>query len=278
VLRTPQAQQSVHPPLESAHASFTSPKPELQALPKLTPPGSRPQAAVPPRTQQTETDTNGTVETIQLSDYLRQIDTGKSRYTALKQALSMWNVKLDVKPYLESLEDDQAYFRLLSKPSGVFIHRMEADLSLLRKLNVPAILEFYPPGTKAPGYLTLLKMSGDTVTLGIGSEGQQIVTDPGEIAFYWSGVAYVPWKNYLSIYGTIPKQSFGDSVLALKLLLRDIGFDRLSIDTEYDSQTRDVVESLQNKYGIPVDGFVGPLTKIILYREKQDYSMPQIAQ
>lgn len=278
MLRTPQAQHSLQPPLESAHASMTTPKPEFQVLPKLTSPDSRPQAAAPPGIQSAEPNVNGSAETIRLSDYLRQVDMRESRYTALKQALSMWDVALDVKPYLESLEDDQAYFRLLSKPSGVFIHRMEADLSLLRKLNVPAILEFYPPGTKAPGYLTLLKISGDTVTLGMGSEGRRIVTDPAEIDFYWSGVAYVPWKNYLSIYGTIPKQSFGDSVVALKLLLRDIGFDRLAIDTEYDPQTRDVVESLQNKYGIPVDGFVGPLTKIILYREKQDYSMPQITQ
>ena len=149
-------------------------------------------------------------------------------------------------------------------------------LTLLRKLNVPAILEFYPPGTNAPGYLTLMEVSGDTITLGTGSENQKIVTDGGEIEFYWSGVAYVPWKNYLSIYGTIPKQSFGDSVLALKLLLRDLGFDRIAMDTDYDEQTRDVIERLQDKYGIPVDGFVGPLTKIILYREKQSYAMPRI--
>jgi general secretion pathway protein A len=64
----------------------------------------------------------------------------------------------------------------------------------------------------------------------------------------------------------------------LKLLLKEIGFDRIPINTEYDAATRDVVEELQHKYGIPVDGFVGPLTKIVLYREKQSYTMPQIAQ
>lgn len=277
-LRIPSTQSNTQPPLEAAHASIGAPKPELQSLPDLTPPESRPQAAGPAEIQPAETAHSATAEAVHLTDYLRLIDTRQSRYTALKQALSMWDVTLDVKPYLESLEDDQAYFKLLSKPSGVLIHRMEADLSLLRKLNVPAILEFYPPGTKSPGYLTLLEIRGDTITLGMGSQGQRIVADPGEIDFYWSGVAYVPWKNYLSINGTIPKQAFGDSVLALKLLLRDLGFDRISIDTEYDSRTRDVVERLQDKYGIPVDGFVGPLTKIILYREKQAYSMPQIAQ
>jgi general secretion pathway protein A len=213
-----------------------------------------------------------------LGEYLRRMDTRRSRYSALKQALSLWDVDLDAKPYLESLEDDQAYFRLLAKPSGIFIHRVESDLTLLRKLNVPAILEFYPPGTREPGYLTLMKVSEDAITLGMGPDGQQIVTDPGEINFYWSGVAYLPWKNYLAIDGTIPKQSFGDSIVALKLLLRDLGFDGISIDTDYDAATRGAVERLQNEYGIPVDGFVGPLTKIILYREKQSYSMPRIAQ
>jgi general secretion pathway protein A len=264
------------PALESTQAGMAVQQPELQTLPEVNPPletapaPANPEAASPPPPP--------SPQVMQLADYLREINPRESRYWALRKALSLWDVPLDAQPYLENLEDDQAYFRLLSKPSGVFIHRVQSDLDLLRKLNVPAILEFYPPGTNRPGYLTLLKAEGDEITLGMGEENRQIRTDPDEINFFWSGVAYVPWMNYLSIDGTIPKQTFGDSIVALKLLLREIGFHRIPINTEYDPATRDVIEQLQHKYGIPVDGFVGPLTKIILYREKQSYTMPQIAQ
>ena len=282
----PPGHQSNQPALESAHASVEARQPEaapdqrpdLETLPEIKPPDATIPVVAAPKATPAERMPAKNPEVMQLADYLRQMSPRESRYSALKQVLSMWDVALEDKPYLENLEDDQAYFRLLSKPSGVFIHRMESDLELLRKLNVPAILEFYPPGTNAPGYLTLLKVEDEEITLGIGQGGRHIRTDPAEIDYYWSGVAYVPWKNYLAIYGTIPKQTFGDSIVALKLLLREIGFKRVAINTEYDSATRDIVEELQHKYGIPVDGFVGPLTKIILYREKQSYTMPRIAQ
>jgi general secretion pathway protein A len=93
---------------------------------------------------------------------------------------------------------------------------------------------------------------------------------------YWSGVAYLPWKNFLSIWGTIPKRSNKDSIITLKLLLHDLGFSDVEINDEYDIWTRQAIQDVQAKYGIPVDGFVGPLTKMILYQEKQTFEMPSL--
>jgi general secretion pathway protein A len=103
-----------------------------------------------------------------------------------------------------------------------------------------------------------------------------IETDTNEINFFWSGVAYLPWKNFLSIWGTIPMRSSKDSIIILKLLLHEIGFGNVEMNEEYDSWTRNTIEEIQAKYGIPVDGFVGPLTKIILYREKNSFEMPYL--
>ncbi|MEJ2099755.1 MAG: peptidoglycan-binding domain-containing protein [Desulfobacterales bacterium] len=55
-----------------------------------------------------------------------------------------------------------------------------------------------------------------------------------------------------------------------------MGFKDVAIDDKYDGQAQHAVETLQAKYGIPVDGFVGPLTKIILYKEKDSFDMPQL--
>jgi general secretion pathway protein A len=60
-------------------------------------------------------------------------------------------------------------------------------------------------------------------------------------------------------------------------LLQELGFENVSIDDQYDGLTRHVVETMQAKYGIPVDGYVGPLTKIILYKEKDSLEMPQLS-
>jgi general secretion pathway protein A len=119
-------------------------------------------------------------------------------------------------------------------------------------------------------------MDDNKIILQGNDETDWIFTDLEELEFYWSGIAYLPWKNYHSIWGTIPVQNYEDSIITLKLLLHDIGFENVVINDEYDGLTQQAVEKIQAKYGIPVDGFVGPLTKIILYKEKDVFEMPQL--
>jgi general secretion pathway protein A len=221
--------------------------------------------------------TKNNFATIRLADYLMNMDGRSSRQPALMNATKLWNTGTQVTPYLKDIDDDQTYFRLSTKSSGMFIHRVETDMALLKKLNLPAILEFYPPGSPSPGYLTLSRIDGDSIILQGKEETEWIVTDLEELEFYWSGVAYLPWKNFHSIWGTIPAQTYKDSIITLKLLLQDLGFENVSIDDQYDGLTQHAVETIQAKYGIPVDGYVGPLTKIILYKEKDSFEMPQLS-
>ena len=216
------------------------------------------------------------VETIKLMNYLASMDIKSSRSIALKQVLDLWQTPVEFKPYLSTLDDDQAFFRLTSKPSGILIHRLEADMDLIARLNLPVILECYPPGSEEAGFLALIKIDGDKLYLGSAVQNQMVVTDIHEINFAWSGIAYLPWKNYLSIWGTIPLRASKDSIITLKLLLTELGFGNVAMNDEYDRWTRAAVEEVQAKYGIPVDGFVGPLTKIILYREKNTFDMPYL--
>ena len=190
--------------------------------------------------------------------------------------LGLWQTSVEFKPYLNTLDDDQAFFRLTSKPSGFFIHRLEADIDLLVRLNLPVILECYPPGSDEAGFLALIKIDGDRLYLGSAVQNRMVETDIHEISYAWSGIAYLPWKNFLSIWGTIPLRASKDSIITLKLLLNELGFGNVAMNDEYDRWTRDAIEEVQAKYGIPVDGFVGPLTKIILYREKNTFDMPYL--
>ena len=210
-------------------------------------------------------------------DYLATMEIKSSRHTALKQAMELWRTPIEFKPYLNSLDDDQAFFRLSAKPSGIFIHRLETNMELLKRLDLPVILECYPPGSDEPSYLTLSKIDGDKLYLGSAVQSRMVETDINEINFTWSGIAYLPWKNFLSIWGTIPSRSSKDSIITLKLLLHELGFGNVILNDKYDTWTRNAIEKVQAKYGIPVDGFVGPLTKIILYREKDTFEMPSLA-
>ena len=216
------------------------------------------------------------IETLKLADYLAGMDIRSSRYTALKNAMELWQTPIELKPYLNSLDDDHAFFRLTVKSSGVFIHRIETNLDLLKRLDLPAILEFYPVDSEEPGYLTLSQTDGGIVSFDLPRENKVIETNEDEINLYWSGVAYLPWKNFLSISGTLPTRTNKDSIITLKLLLRELGYHSVELNDDYDILTRNAIEEIQTKYGIFADGFVGPLTKIILYKSK-GFEMPRLS-
>jgi len=252
-IKTPEADAKTIPPPVAPPAVIEQPDPLVQDEP----------APVP-------------LEIVNIADYLMDMDIRESRYSALKNALEPWQATVEFKPYLENLDDDPAFFRLTAKPGGFLIHRLETDMDLLNRLDLPVILELFPPGSEEPGYLALSAITGDKIQLKGARNNQVIETRADEIQFFWSGIAYIPWKNFLSIWGTIPLHAYRDSIITLKLLLRDLGYRDIAITDEYDDRTRQVIEKIQAKYGIPVDGFVGPLTKIILYREKRSLSMPHL--
>ena len=216
-------------------------------------------------------------ETLKLTGYLTAMDIRSSRYSALKTAMELWQTPVEFKPYLNSLDDDHAFFRMTAQPSGIFIHRIETNLDLLKRLDLPAILEFYPVGSEEPGYLTLSETDGDKVSFDLPGENKVIETNEDEINLYWSGVAYLPWKNFLSISGTLPTRTNEDSIITLKLLLHELGYHSVELNGDYDIQTRNAIEEIQTKYGILADGFVGPLTKIILYKSKGSFEMPRLS-
>lgn len=210
-----------------------------------------------------------------LSDLLSRMDGRMSRRTAFKAMLDAWGASVESKPYLESIDDDSTFFNLSAKAAGFFIQRIEADRHVLQRLNMPAILEFRTDAKRPPCYLVLSGASGGRILLS--AEGQPPRPTPvEEFEKSWSGVAYILWKNFLSIEGTIPVNAPADSIVALKMLLREIGHKNLPFSREYDSATQDAIEQIQARYGLPVDGIVGALTKIVLYREGKSFEIPRL--
>jgi hypothetical protein len=161
--------------------------------------------------------------TIKLAEYLAIMDIKASRYSALQDVMNLWQTPIEVQPYLTSLDDDQAFFRLTVKPKGVFVHRIETSLEMLRRVNLPAILELFPEGSDESGYLTLSRIEDDRFIFGNPDADPLVVSDANQVNLHWSGIAYLPWKNFLSIWGIIPRQSNKDSVITLKLLLHELG-------------------------------------------------------
>ena len=211
-----------------------------------------------------------------LGDLLKKLNKFYSRHAALKVAMDLWGTESEISRDLEGISDDQAFFQLASEQNGLLIRRIVGSFNAVKKLNLPAILVFYPHKDLTPVYLTLSGIDYRKITLRGGKQDISIELDPNDLESYWSGVAYIPWKNFLSLTGTIPLDSLNDSLITLKMLLRDIGFNKIEISPFYDERTRQAIKEIQRKYGIYVDGVVGSTTKIALYNEKNLEGIPHI--
>ena len=208
---------------------------------------------------------------------LKKLNRFYSRNAALKVAVDLWGTEPEIGQYLDGISDDQAFFQLASEQNGLLIRRIEGSFNAVKKLNLPAILAFYFPGGLPNVYLTLNGIDDGKITLRGGKKDISIELEPSDLESYWSGVAYIPWKNFLSLAGTIPLDSPKDSIITLKMLLRDIGFNTVEINPFYDENTRQAVKYVQGKYGIHMDGVVGSTTKIALYNEKKFKGIPHIS-
>jgi general secretion pathway protein A len=211
-----------------------------------------------------------------LIDYLRNTPAAGSRERSLQTLLALWGTGGSVPEDIAGIDDDRSFFSAVAARNGLILHQIQTDFAMIRSLNLCAILIFDTPSDHGRVHLALIAAGEQTMTLDNGISGRRITASDEEIARYWSGDAYVLWKNFYNYEGTIPITSPDASIVTLKLHLRDLGHDYVDISTAYDKAARTAVEQIQAAHAIPVDGYVGPLTRMVLYNDTASLEMPRL--
>jgi len=238
----------------SADASISQPMP--------APPVPEPAAVVPPT---------------HLMEFLAGIDNAESKKTALAAALALWGTSLPIREYTDKeLIDPETYFNLTARENGFLVHRTRRSRSEISKLNLPVIFEFALPDVTEPYYLTLSRMDDEGLSFQADTTGKLTLFSSGDVDSLWTGTVYIPWINFFDYEGITPIGGGEQGVRALKQLLEKIGYDHLPPGPEYDSETDAAVKEIQISYGLPVDGLVGPLTKMAIYNELPGLGIPHI--
>ena len=143
------------------------------------------------------------------------------------------------------------------------IWEVYGNLTLLKSLNYPAIVELKRPKHDAGGvYAVLKKLIGNHVVM-VG--GREEVMPLGMFNDLWYGHAYIVWKDFEDLPRVINP---GTSSLAVTWLQHNLKYLNLFEGPEsgfYDSRTRKAIVRLQREKNLYVDGIVGPQTKMVLY-------------
>jgi general secretion pathway protein A len=212
-----------------------------------------------------------------LQNYLDENQPLTTRMAAVRVTLGRWLDRPNVEAYVDNVEADDDFLGILARHNGLAVARVDGGLDMLQGLNLPALVLFHAPQGQDPAYLTLTRIEGDTWIFS-GAEEPPAIIEAGktQVAQLFTGVAYVLWKNFLDCPGVIPSSAPKSAVVTLKTLLQDIGFTYIAVNDFYDEQTRLAVREIQAKYGLPPDGRVGPLTKIVLYNEKNAWDIPHL--
>jgi general secretion pathway protein A len=212
----------------------------------------------------------------EINDLLKDTNRRSSRRSALESAIKLWKRDADIRPHLDEVDEDPVFFRLAAKQNGLSVHRIKGDGRLIRNLNLPTVIEWHSADGRLRGHMAVIKMDEQKIILAGARDGKPAGIDPGDFARNWSGIAYIIWKNFMSVSETISLDSSKESIIALKMSLRDIGFDDIDLTPVYNDSTENAVRAIQKTHGIPVDGIVGPLTKIAIYNENNALQIPHL--
>lgn len=270
---------------ESPPASVQSALPAAPAEPvgSVTVPASS-EPAVPTHNQvldspkAPEVPDEMTREPVDFESYLWRAEDLPDRREAFSTLMNLWETEFKSGPTLNDVADDAVFFQMAAQKSGFQLYSTEGALDIMRRLNLPVILEMSVPGVNYTVYLVLAGLENGRFWLSARDAEVRIPADERDLMLYWSGNGYIPWLNFYGISGTLPSDGSAESVRALKMLLKDIGFDGVDLNPEYDAATEAAVRSIQEKHGIPVDGVVGSMTKIAMYNEMKSFGMPHLAE
>ena len=210
--------------------------------------------------------------------YLQGLDSRNSRNNAMEEILKLWHPAAEAQSDQNSIGTDRLFFQEAARQHGMQVEPLEAvsDLALIQTLNLPAIFSFYLSGHSLPKYLAAAYMDDEHIYFTASEQSQTVSVDRGIFMQYWSGEAYIFWKNFNNLPGVISQDSRGQNVKTLKQLLRQLGHKDIIMTDSYDKDTLQIIKAIQAKYGLKVDGLVGPLTKIALYNESSEFAKPSL--
>jgi general secretion pathway protein A len=202
---------------------------------------------------------------------LARLNPERSRQGAVDTLLAAWKVAAlhgDERTELDDLEG-------IAHRRGLEDLRMTGNLSMLRLLDVPAILEVRPPGARESSFVVLSAIGDDEVTLALGTETLRV--SPALLDRVWFGDAQVLWRDFEWLGPTFGTESKGPHVARLQKLLGRAGLFGGQATGTFDGPTQAAVIGFQRSRRLDPDGRVGRLTRIALYGAASGYQLPRLA-
>jgi hypothetical protein len=194
-----------------------------------------------------------------------------SAQSAIESLLAAWRVR----PLEASESGAIADMTGIAQRRGLDHLPIVGNVSMLRLLDLPAILELRLPETDGPRYVTITELGLDSSLLAI--DGTPTRVPAAFIDRHWFGQAYVLWRDFDALGRTFGREASGPPVARLQDLLRRVGVYDGPASGRFDAATSAAVLDFQRSRFLQVDGRIGRLTRIVLYAAAGGYPRPTIS-
>ncbi len=207
----------------------------------------------------------------ELARRLTALDATASTHTAIDAVLAAWGQR--------PLAADELHLPLnmeaIAWRRGLQSLSLTGNRSMLRLLDLPAMTVLRLPGNNGLRYAALTGMDGTRAVLTI--DGTAMAVGPDLFEHYWSGTAYVLWRDFEGLGPSLHAGGRGPAVVHLQELLRRIGLLTTEPSGVFDAATAHGVASFQRVHLLDEDGVAGPFTDILLYAAAGGYPGPRLA-
>jgi general secretion pathway protein A len=206
-----------------------------------------------------------------LETRLAQLAPERSLRSAVETVLATWGAEaLDAEERL-----DPASLEPIAHRRGLENLRLTGNLSMLRLLDLPAVLELRMPETRETIHVALVGIDDGGATLALGAERVRVT--PAELDRVWFGDAHVLWRDFEWLGPTFGTEARGPNVGRLQRLLTRANVYAGEASGVFDDPTQAAVLQFQRSRRLDPDCRVGRLTRITLYGTVGGYRMPTLA-
>ena len=207
---------------------------------------------------------------VELARWLTDADEKVNAHAATQAVLAAWGER-PLATDETRLPDDIA---AVAWRRGLQELSLTSNQSMLRLLDLPAVVALRVPGFTAPRYVAVTGMDDSRVVVsidGVAATVESKLLDP-----LWSGRVHVLWRDFDGFGPVLTRGTQGVGVMRLQRLLRQVGMYDGEPTGVFDADTETAVQGFQREHRLEPDGLVGPLTRIVLYAAAGGYKRPTL--
>ena len=143
-------------------------------------------------------------------------------------------------------------------------------------MDLPALLELRA-NDGALRTVALVGLESDRARIYGVDEGASRDVQWSELAARWTGSAVVFWRDFEALPGVMSRGLRGESVAWLQAALAASGLFNGPLTGQFDLATAAGVRAFQQLHQLRIDGSVGPVTKMALYKTLEGYDVPRLS-